>query len=248
MIYHGARHYNPEVGRFDKSDSLFLREPERCFERPEECQLYSYVANNPLKWVDADGRKIEVDGNIAGSVYTALGTLGPKALQFWRMLDGSTEYIINVKDLNKKYGSSYWDKQAATIYWSPTLAIANLSCGPALPRLKKEDVLPPSIILMHELDHAYYDFSIVYSNAINKKGGNIPQNYSGAKEWSAVTRERIYAKESGYMERTSNVIQSNQSIVSVSETNYLHIRKVISNSLTIEPTEEEVMVIRPGGP
>jgi RHS repeat-associated protein len=58
-----ARYYNPGAGRFDKSDSLFLREPERCFERPEECQLYSYVANNPVRWVDGDGRSIRFPSN-----------------------------------------------------------------------------------------------------------------------------------------------------------------------------------------
>jgi RHS repeat-associated protein len=60
MVYFGARYYNPEKGRFPSPDSLFLREPERCFERPEECQLYSYVVNNPVRWVDRDGRKITV--------------------------------------------------------------------------------------------------------------------------------------------------------------------------------------------
>jgi RHS repeat-associated protein len=54
----GFSYYNPEVGRFDKSDLLFLRGPERCFERPEECQLYSYVANGPTRWVDVTGELI----------------------------------------------------------------------------------------------------------------------------------------------------------------------------------------------
>jgi RHS repeat-associated protein len=63
MTYQGARHYNPEVGSFDRSDSLFLREPERCFERPEECQLYSYVANNPARWVDRDGLRVFTAGS-----------------------------------------------------------------------------------------------------------------------------------------------------------------------------------------
>jgi RHS repeat-associated protein len=71
MTYHGARHYNPEVGRFPSADQLFLREPERCFERPEECHSYSYVANAPTRWVDKDGEKITIisDKNSASEIF-----------------------------------------------------------------------------------------------------------------------------------------------------------------------------------
>jgi hypothetical protein len=44
---------------------LFLREPERCFERPEECQLYSYVANAPTRWVDRDGTTISENSSVS---------------------------------------------------------------------------------------------------------------------------------------------------------------------------------------
>jgi RHS repeat-associated protein len=75
MIYYGARHYNPGAGRFVEADSLFLREPERCFERPEECQLYSYVANAPTRWVDRDGRNLAAFIAIATLVSIDIGLL-----------------------------------------------------------------------------------------------------------------------------------------------------------------------------
>jgi hypothetical protein len=46
------------VGRFNADDPLLLENPVRCFERPEECQLYSYVANSPTRWLDKDGSLI----------------------------------------------------------------------------------------------------------------------------------------------------------------------------------------------
>lgn len=46
--------------RFISADPYFLNNPEECVASPIECNLYSYGANNPLKYVDTDGRKIEV--------------------------------------------------------------------------------------------------------------------------------------------------------------------------------------------
>ena len=48
LLYYGARYYDPEIGRFISADSVEV-----------DPNAFVYTANNPLKYVDPDGRQIK---------------------------------------------------------------------------------------------------------------------------------------------------------------------------------------------
>ncbi|HYX37138.1 MAG TPA: M35 family metallo-endopeptidase [Oligoflexus sp.] len=59
LYYFGARYYDPMAGRFVSADPMFMDQPEKCVKSPIECNLYSYAANNPMKYIDPTGFAIQ---------------------------------------------------------------------------------------------------------------------------------------------------------------------------------------------
>jgi RHS repeat-associated protein len=56
LYYYGARYYDPTIGRFVSPDTIVQNYTNpQCFNR------YSYVLNNPLKYVDPTGMKFDVN-------------------------------------------------------------------------------------------------------------------------------------------------------------------------------------------
>ena len=56
LDYFGARYYRPQVGRFTTIDPL--QTTSENLADPQRWNRYAYVRNNPLRWVDPDGRQI----------------------------------------------------------------------------------------------------------------------------------------------------------------------------------------------
>jgi RHS repeat-associated protein len=85
LVYMGARHYDPEIGRFLSVDPVRFQEGHaHSFNR------YAYAANNPYRYVDPDGRWIED------------AVLGIPSLAL-----GAANFYSNVRDGN--YGSAALD-------------------------------------------------------------------------------------------------------------------------------------------
>jgi len=55
LYYYGARYYDPAIGRFISPDSIV-----QDFANPQTLNRYSYVLNNPLKYVDPTGNVVEI--------------------------------------------------------------------------------------------------------------------------------------------------------------------------------------------
>ena len=59
LYYYGARYYDPQIGRFTQIDPLVLGESEKplsdVLNNPQVLNGYSYVLNNPMKYVDENG-------------------------------------------------------------------------------------------------------------------------------------------------------------------------------------------------
>ncbi|AZR73470.1 hypothetical protein BBF96_08795 [Anoxybacter fermentans] len=66
LYYYGARYYDPEAGRFTREDEyqgdIFI---------PQTLNLYVYVLNNPLKYLDPTGNKYEF---VSGTGYLEITT------------------------------------------------------------------------------------------------------------------------------------------------------------------------------
>lgn len=55
LMYFGARYYEMVAGRFLSVDPLFINNPKKDFMIPQKLNLYSYVNNNPVKFIDPLG-------------------------------------------------------------------------------------------------------------------------------------------------------------------------------------------------
>jgi RHS repeat-associated protein len=58
----GLRDYDPYLGRFRTPDPLYMSDIERCAASPTACQLYAYVSNDPLSFVDPSGLEERPNG------------------------------------------------------------------------------------------------------------------------------------------------------------------------------------------
>jgi len=58
LYYYGARFYNPIVGRFLSVDPLYAEKSENRKQDPQTLNSLAYALNNPLRYIDPDGRDV----------------------------------------------------------------------------------------------------------------------------------------------------------------------------------------------
>ena len=93
LLYYGARYYKPELRRFLQPDPVIQNPYD-----PQTLNHYSYVRNNPLKFIDDSGNALHLPalaipgiiGGAAGFGYYAL--FGPGDKWDWRMAAKYTVY------------------------------------------------------------------------------------------------------------------------------------------------------------
>lgn len=59
LRYYGARYYDPLLLRWTSADPLYRVLPETRFEQPQRGNWYAFTLNNPIRYVDPDGRDAE---------------------------------------------------------------------------------------------------------------------------------------------------------------------------------------------
>ncbi|MCQ2375110.1 MAG: M91 family zinc metallopeptidase [Salinivirgaceae bacterium] len=137
-IDYGARQYSTELCRWLQVDPLA--------EKYKSLSSYNFCANNPLKFVDVDGRKIVFASSSSNEFKAAFA----KAVQYLNS-HGAGGMMAKLEKSDKTYYLSIDDGRGdrfnvkeKTIYWNPTKAILTT----------KGQELSPTTILNHEIDHA----------------------------------------------------------------------------------------------
>ena len=171
---YGARQHYPVLARWDRIDPL-------C-EKYYNVSPYAYCANNPVKYVDPDGRKIvfaegvskEFRNNFSQAVsylnqHGCSGML--KALNDSR----NTYYISESAD-----GSNSFDYKSKTIQWNSQMGL----------KTTEDQYLSPTTLLNHEVDHALeYDKNPKqFKNNIKRYDDSHPDNlYYSPEEKRVIT-------------------------------------------------------------
>jgi len=88
-----ARYYDPVIGRFYSNDPVgyVARNPVHSFNR------YSYVSNNPYKYVDLDGREVKVAANLQEDYNKAKAYLSSKssiARAYFKRIESSHQTVV----------------------------------------------------------------------------------------------------------------------------------------------------------
>ncbi len=113
LYYYGARYYDADLSRFVSRDT-WAGIPTN----PQTLNKYSYVKNNPLKYVDPSGNVLEISGaygkNFVKSVTSSLEKINPNVKV--------TQYGNNYR-VSMNIGT--WDRIKASIFGDSTVKLLN---------------------------------------------------------------------------------------------------------------------------
>lgn len=205
LDYFGARYYGSNIGRWMSPDPIGIMKQKLL--DPQQWNMYSYVRNNPLRFLDPTGKAIELTGdeaarkkqlealqngagkagsylydNVAkdGKHYVGIYTNGP---------DGKGPAFNSINAVANKLGGIINDKAVATIQFvSPGTKIMNTSIGSADNRMS-----PAGTFAIPGTAHIY-----VTSGDL----GHMPGNLMEDGKSSAATLSEVLIHELGHVDST----------------------------------------------
>jgi len=145
--YFGARYYSSKPGRFTTTDPVYTWK-ENLLD-PQRWNRYAYARNNPLKFVDPDGREVELSGSDSFKIayQTAKASLSFHNAALIREIESkevgkvvvreSTTFDVNANVTDVISSSPFVD-------WNPRAGLITTEGGGQSPALQ----------LLHELAHA----------------------------------------------------------------------------------------------
>ena len=137
MYYYGARYYEPRLSLWMSVDPLQEKYPN--------ISTYCYAANNPIKFIDSDGRKLL----FASGTTEAFKQKFRAAIMYLHehnadgiiaQIDKSSTIIYITERVGE---ASAFSKTKKTIYWDPNMGVLTSS----------DKKMSPAAVLNHEADH-----------------------------------------------------------------------------------------------
>ena len=163
-----ARWYYPAIMRTTTMDPLA--------EKYYDISPYAWCANNPVRFVDPDGRKLKYANNVS----TEFKSHFSSTVKYMR--DKGTDGIINSihKDNGTIYiaegkGKTYFDPKTNTIYWDPSLGVLT----------KNGTIISPATVFNHEADHA--NQKLKKPQQFAKDANTKDSQYKNAEEKRVIT-------------------------------------------------------------
>lgn len=203
LYYYGARYYDPKTALWLNTDPLAEKYPN--------VSPYTYTLNNPIKYIDPDGRDIIIyykssNGKMKtydykyGSNYTgknkyliafhkAANTLINKgAGAKLKALDEHKEQVWVRQDIYDEKEGPLFDWGQMSIVWKPTIGLDTSGIG--------DGNLTPTAVLDHEIDHALN--YVQNPDEFHKRRNTIDKTYKNLEEKRVVTgSEQSTAKKLG---------------------------------------------------
>ena len=150
LDYFGARYFSSAQGRFTSPDKPFADQHQ---DDPQTWNLYSYVRNNPLKFVDSTGTDLRLAANatkqerkdFAAAQKYLSKDVGEKAI-LNTLQQSATVYTVTFNN----NGDDSFDPNTNTVSWDPRSALATQDNAGML----NGGTQTPALGLGHELDHA----------------------------------------------------------------------------------------------
>ena len=160
LYYYGARYYDSEIGRFTQIDPLVLGESEKpladVLSNPQALNGYSYVLNNPMRYVDEEGQ-YEIDVHFDSTLY-----LGKQA----GLTDGQALEIA--------YQDQYTDINTETSPWNEDNGWKHFANTDVAEGWVKNSIKEKNIDSFGQSLHYYQDSYSHYMNGYSwTKGGHI---------------------------------------------------------------------------
>ena len=137
LYYYGARYYEPRLSLWMSVDLLQEKYPN--------ISTYCYAANNPIKFIDSDGRKLL----FASGTTEAFKQKFRAAIMYLHehnadgiiaQIDKSSTIIYITERVGE---ASAFSKTKKTIYWDPNMGVLTSS----------DKKMSPAAVLNHEADH-----------------------------------------------------------------------------------------------
>jgi RHS repeat-associated protein len=128
LYYYGARYYDPVLGRFLTRDT-----EKRTYKISQGLNRYSYCRNNPLSYVDPDGRmekKITIDGARSSHPYRVFGITPPHNVFGVLLLSiplTSKEGLVRVEgSFIKYYAPQNVTSAESSSIWAPSSVLVSM--------------------------------------------------------------------------------------------------------------------------
>ncbi|MFV0290478.1 MAG: RHS repeat-associated core domain-containing protein [Mangrovibacterium sp.] len=136
LYYYGARYYNPRVGLWYGVDPLREKYPSM--------SPYNYCANNPVIFVDPDGRIVRPAPGSSPEFISKYNAASNMLIS--KDVGGAFKQLVNSSEIYhiRESGDSFYSTADKTINWNVSAAL----------EVDGKIVLSPTGVLGHEIEHA----------------------------------------------------------------------------------------------